>query len=210
MDSEYIKQLIEGTPFFKEFSDHEKNKLAGDSNTFKQFEKGENIFIQGDDGFSLFVVLLGSIELIKICDVVGQEGRVSLKKEEEKTVGELETGSVFGEISMLTGRKRSVTARVVSAKAVVMEISDKLVELVKDKKWYLERETAANGMYAYKSFVLATVTLSTVNDHFKNMANTKKDEAIKKAEEANTESTKELWESSLKMWKDFDNEDFFK
>ena len=128
MDSEYIKQFIEGTPFFKEFSDHEKNKLAGDSNTFKQFEKGENIFIQGDDGFSLFVVLLGSIELIKICDVVGQEGRVSLKKEEEKTVGELETGSVFGEISLLTGRKRSVTARVVSAKAVVMEISDKLVE----------------------------------------------------------------------------------
>ena len=90
------------------------------------------------------------------------------------------------------------------------QISDKLVELVKDKKWYLERETAAKGMYAYKSFVLATVTLSTVNDHFKNMANTKKDEAIKKAEEANTESTKELWESSLKMWKDFDNEDFFK
>ena len=128
MDLENFKKFIESVAFFKEFSDHEKNKLAGDRNTFKQFQKGSNIFIQGDNGSSLFIVLLGSIELIKICDAVGQEGRVSLKKEEEKTVGELETGSVFGEISMLTGRKRSVTARVVSAKAVVMEISDRLVE----------------------------------------------------------------------------------
>ena len=121
-----------------------------------------------------------------------------------------EVQSKFKEAS----RSYGLSSQVVDPKKLELkfreQISEKLVELVKDKKWYLERETAANGMYAYKSFVLATVTLSTVNDHFKNMANTKKDEAIKKAEEANTESTKELWESSLKMWKDLDNEDFFK
>lgn len=121
-----------------------------------------------------------------------------------------EVQSKFKEAS----RSYGLSSQVVDPKKLELkfreQISDKLVELVKDKKWYLERETDANGMYGYKSFVLATVTLSTVNDHFKNMANTKKDEAIKKAEEANTESTKELWESSLKMWKDLDNEDFFK
>ena len=121
-----------------------------------------------------------------------------------------EVQSKFKEAS----RSYGLSSQVVDPKKLELkfreQISEKLVELVKDKKWYLERETDANGMYVYKSFVLATVTLSTVNNHFKNMANTKKEEAIKKAEEANNESTKELWESSIKMWKDLDKDDFFK
>ena len=40
----------------------------------------------------------------------------------------LDVGAVFGEISMLTGRKRSVTAQVISSKVVLMEISNKFVD----------------------------------------------------------------------------------
>ena len=90
------------------------------------------------------------------------------------------------------------------------QISEKLVELVKDREWYLERENDSKGIFGYKSFVLADVTLSTVNNHFKNMVNTKKEEAIKKADGAKNESVKELWESSIKMWEDIDKDDFFK
>ena len=128
MNLENFKNFIDGVSFFKDFSDHEKKKLTGNKNTFKQFEKGANIFIQGDNGASLFILLFGSIELFKLCDADGGDDRISLKEEEEKLVGELEAGSVFGEISMLTGRKRSVTARVLSTKAVVMEITDQLIE----------------------------------------------------------------------------------
>ena len=128
MEKESLKKFIDGVLFFKEFSEHEKERLAGDKSTFKQFEKGDKIFQEGDEGASLFVVLFGSIDLYKLCDADNTDGRVSLKDEKEKVVGELKNGSVFGEISMLTGRKRSVTARVSSSKSVVMEITLKLVD----------------------------------------------------------------------------------
>ena len=128
MEKENLKNFIDGVLFFKEFSEHEKDKLAGNKSTFKQFEKGEEIFKEGDEGTSLFVVLFGSIGLYKLCDADNTDGRVSLKDEKEKVVGELTNGSVFGEISMLTGRKRSVTARISSSKSVVMEITLKLVD----------------------------------------------------------------------------------
>ena len=114
--------------FFKEFSEHEKEKLAGNKSTFKQFQKGDEIFKEGDEGTSLFVVLFGSISLIKLCDAGNSDEHVSLKNEKEKVVGDLTSGSVFGEISILTGRKRSVTARVISPKLVLMEISLKLID----------------------------------------------------------------------------------
>ena len=128
MEKDSLKNFIDGVLFFKEFSDHEKEKIAGNKNTFKQFEKGDEIFKEGDEGASLFVVLFGSIDLYKLCDADNTDGRVSLKDEMEKLVGELKNGSVFGEISMLTGRKRSVTARISSPKSVVMEITLKLVD----------------------------------------------------------------------------------
>lgn len=128
MDKENIDKFIQGVPFFKEFSEHEKGKLTSDKNSFKQFKKGESIFMEGDTGSSLFVVLFGTIDLVKLCDPDTAKGRVSLKEEEEKVLGELETGSVFGEISMLTGRRRSVTARTTSPKAIVMEITNQYVD----------------------------------------------------------------------------------
>jgi len=131
LDSQYIDKFIESVPFFKEFSEHEKRKITGDKNNFKQYEKNLNIFKEGDEGHSLFVILFGTIDFIKLCDGADiQDGRVSVKGcgEKERVLCELESGSVFGVISMLTGRKRSVTTRVSSEKAVVMEITEKFVD----------------------------------------------------------------------------------
>ena len=128
MDTENIKNFVSKISFFKVFSDHELSKLTGDGNTFKQFEKGSDIFVQGDPGSSLYVLLFGTVELIKLCDAEDSDKHVSLKAEKEQTVGKLDPGAVFGEISMLTGRKRSVTARIVSDKSVVMEINAKVVD----------------------------------------------------------------------------------
>ena len=86
------------------------------------------IFKEGDSGSSLFVILYGDISLFKIDEFDAGEGRVSLKEGKEKVVGELGFGSVFGEISLLTGRKRSVTARVKSSKAIFMEITNKYID----------------------------------------------------------------------------------
>ena len=128
MDSEHILKFIENIRFFKPFSDAEKRKLAGNKTTFRQFEKDSDIFKEGDSGASLFVVLVGNINLIKLSEADVADGRVSLKSSKERIVGELGVGAVFGEISLLTGRRRSVTAHVVSTKVVVMEISNKLID----------------------------------------------------------------------------------
>ena len=53
---------------------------------------------------------------------------MSLKEEVEKHVIDLNPGTIFGEISMLTESKRNATARVSSAQAVVMKITKKLIE----------------------------------------------------------------------------------
>ena len=128
MESEHILKFIENIRFFKSFSEGEKRKLAGSKATFRQFEKDSDIFKEGDSGTSLFVVLVGNISLIKLSEADVEEGRVSLKSSRERNVGELGVGAVFGEISLLTGRRRSVTARVVSTKVVVMEITNKLID----------------------------------------------------------------------------------
>jgi len=128
LESEHILKFIENIRFFKSFSEGEKRKLAGSKATFRQFEKDSDIFKEGDSGTSLFVVLVGNISLIKLSEADVEEGRVSLKSSRERNVGELGVGAVFGEISLLTGRRRSVTARVVSTKVVVMEITNKLID----------------------------------------------------------------------------------
>ena len=123
-----ISKFIENVEFFKPFSDHETHKLTGDKSTFKQFSQGEDIFKEGEPGASLFVVLYGDISLFKISEFDAGEGRVSLKEGKERAVGELGVGAVFGEISLLTGRKRSVTARINSPKAILMEITNRYID----------------------------------------------------------------------------------
>lgn len=53
---------------------------------------------------------------------------MSLKEEVEKHVVDLNPGTIFGEISMLTESKRNATAKVASAQVVVMKITKKLID----------------------------------------------------------------------------------
>ena len=108
LEKEHIKNFINGVPFFKEFSEHERRKLTGDKSAFKQFNKDTNIFMEGDPGSSLFVTLFGSIGLIKNCSASAKKGRVSLKEGTEQIIGELESGSVFGELLMVRFSTTSV------------------------------------------------------------------------------------------------------
>ena len=118
METDAIKKFIQKIPFFEVFNDHELNKLVGREKVFKDCKKGETIFKEGDSGGSLFVVLFGAIQLVK----------VSEKKTDETIIMELATNSVFGEIAMLTNRKRNLTARASSTKVVVMEFSNKFID----------------------------------------------------------------------------------
>jgi CRP-like cAMP-binding protein len=117
MEKDIIKQFIMKIPFFKKFTDHELTKLIGREKVFKDCRSGDYIFKEGDDGSSLYVVLLGSIDLVK----KGSGGAESI-------IVQLKKGAVFGEVAMLTGNKRNLDARATSAKVVVMEFTRQLID----------------------------------------------------------------------------------
>ena len=128
MAEDSITNFINSIPFFKDFSDVEKEKLISRADCFEKYSKEDLVFKQGDPGDTLFLVLQGNFALFRLGTIKVGEGRVSLKEEADKKITVLNPGAIFGEISMLTESKRNVTARVESAQAVVMRISKKLID----------------------------------------------------------------------------------
>ena len=128
MVGDSITKFVNTVPFFKEFSDVEKEKLISREDCFEKYNKGDVVFKQGDPGNTLFLVLQGNIALFRLGTIKVDEGRVSLKEEVDKKITTLNSGSIFGEISMLTESKRNVTARVESQQVVVMKITKKLID----------------------------------------------------------------------------------
>ena len=128
MVEDTITKFVNTVPFFKPFADTEKEKIIIRADCFEKYNKEDVIFKQGDSGETLYLMLQGRVSLFRLGTIDAGEGRVSLKEEVEKHVIDLNPGTVFGEISMLTESKRNATARVASAQAVVMKITKKLIE----------------------------------------------------------------------------------
>ena len=117
MEIDTIKKFIQKIPFFQVFNDHELNKLVGKERVFKDYRKGDSIFSEGDPGSSLFVLVYGDVELVK-----------SYEKGPDAIIMEVKAGWVFGEIAMLTNRKRNLAARAASTKVVIMEFKATYIE----------------------------------------------------------------------------------
>ena len=128
MAEDSITKFINSIPFFKEFTDVEKEKLISRANCFEKYSKEVLVFKQGDPGDTLFLVLQGKVALFRLGTIKVDEGRVSLKEEFNKKITTLDPGSIFGEISMLTDSKRNVSARVESEQVVLMKITKKLID----------------------------------------------------------------------------------
>ena len=128
MVGDSILKFINSVPFFKAFSDVEKIKFTKIKDCFQQYNKKDVIFKQGEPGSVLFLVLQGEVVLSRLGTIKVDEGRVSLKEEADKKITTLNSGIIFGEISMLTESKRNVTARVESQQAVLMKITKKLID----------------------------------------------------------------------------------
>ena len=128
MSEDSITGFINTVPFFNVFKDVEKQKLISRADCFEQYNQNDVIFKQGDSGETLYLTLQGKIGLFRLGTINAGEGRLSLKEEVEKRVTDLNPGTIFGEVSMLTECRRNATARVASAQAVVMKITKKLID----------------------------------------------------------------------------------
>ena len=128
MTEDSIMKFINAISFFSGFKDVEKHKLISRADCFEKYNQEDVIFTQGDSGETLYLTLQGKVGLFRLGAVNVDGNHVSLKEEVESHVTDLNPGTIFGEISMLTECRRNATARVASAQAVVMKITKKLID----------------------------------------------------------------------------------
>lgn len=96
--AEYARALLRREPLFSCLSDEQIESLLKGSE-MQHFGRGEAIIEEGASGESMFILLRGS-------------AHVTVKKESTQVrVGSLRSGDCFGEMSLLTGEKRTATVR---------------------------------------------------------------------------------------------------
>ncbi len=101
-----IKGYLRSLPFFASLSDDEIERLTKNTPLY-YFGVSEDIIIQGDEGSSMFIIISGKVKII-VKDKIG-----------ETVITELGEGEAFGEMSLLTGEKRSATVRCIEDSEIV-------------------------------------------------------------------------------------------
>jgi small-conductance mechanosensitive channel/CRP-like cAMP-binding protein len=106
---EEARTILRGEPLFQCLSAAQIYTLIEQSD-LNQFGRGERVIEEGADGDSMFILLRGAAHVS-----ISKNGKVI-------PVATLSSGDCFGEMSLLTGEKRSATVRA-EADCDVMEIS---------------------------------------------------------------------------------------
>ena len=123
-----VEEIVRTLPFFKEFSAAEREKVVQTSGVFEKYNAGKVIISEGEKTAAVFVILKGSVVIKKQIKVDVTENHISPQKQLDFTIKELNTGSIFGEISLISQRPRSTSAIASSNQVVVMKITEKLIE----------------------------------------------------------------------------------
>ena len=121
-----IFEYLKGIDIFKTL-DTEDIELLSEGSRLLVFEAGTTIINEGEDGDSLFAIISGSVVVIK------KDGEFQVE------VAQLRAGSEFGEMSLLTGEKRSATVKAITDTTVV-EVSKHSMSPLLQKKPMLSKE----------------------------------------------------------------------
>ena len=103
-------RILRLNPIFARLSDQEFTSLAANTRSLR-FAPGETIMVEGEEGGAMYQVLHGEVEVLK-----QQPDAPPLR------VTSLKPGDIFGEMSMLSGSRRSATVRALQ-ECVLLEVS---------------------------------------------------------------------------------------
>jgi CRP/FNR family transcriptional regulator, cyclic AMP receptor protein len=123
-----IEEFIDSLPFFKEFSAAEREKVVQTSGVFEKYNTGKVIISEGEKTAAVFVILKGTVAIQKQVKVDVTENHISPQKQVNFTIKKLKSGSIFGEISLISQRPRNTSAIASSNQVVVMKITEQLIE----------------------------------------------------------------------------------
>src|SRR2546430_11019646 len=108
-DQEQAREILRGEPLFQCLADDQLDALLQNSR-LNHFGRGERVIVEGAEGDSMFVLLRGNANV----SVANNGAAIG--------VGTLHSGDCFGEMSLLTGERRTATVRA-AADCYVLEIS---------------------------------------------------------------------------------------
>jgi CRP/FNR family transcriptional regulator, cyclic AMP receptor protein len=111
------QELLANIPLFESLTDDDVDALAKRLDTV-EYNEGDTIFCQGDEGSSLFVVEDGAVEISY------GEGKAKF------ILATLFPGKYFGELSLFDGAPRSATATAVKRSRLIRLDRDELVDFV--------------------------------------------------------------------------------
>jgi len=118
-DHQEARAILRGEPLFDCLSDAQIENLVKQSH-LNHFGRGERVIEEGAEGDSMFILLRGAAQVS-----VSKNGSTI-------TVAALRSGDCFGEMSLLTGEKRSATVRA-DNDCYVMEIGkDVMGEIIRE------------------------------------------------------------------------------
>ncbi|HEY3277834.1 MAG TPA: sigma 54-interacting transcriptional regulator [Syntrophorhabdaceae bacterium] len=148
------RELIDRLPLLAGISDEAAEHIH-DYLTVRTFQPGENVFMRGEPGNSMFVILEGRIGVT----LTNAEGY-------DYTIANLQEGSFFGELGLLAGEPRSAHLKVLTPLLVVEigqegyaglirvfpELNDRLMQVLERRaskrkmKWQGERVRSVKGV----------------------------------------------------------------
>lgn len=169
-------QLIQ-LPIFSNLNPFEAEALL-EISSVRAFSEGQNIFEQGTEGDSLFVILKGTVEILK---KVGQE--------KPAVVAEFGSGAAFGEMTLITDSQSERTA---SARA------KERVKVLIISKYDFQKLIHFGSIIAYKVAFNISKLLS--------LRLIQADQAILESFETADDSTKKILEDFLSRRKDILNQ----
>jgi CRP-like cAMP-binding protein len=118
-----LLQLIDKVSFFDEFSESEKCEIIKNNSMVKKYEKKDlTIFSEGDKGSSVIIILAGQINITKSSIPNTEEGRLSLRDPKTIILAKLGVGSVIGEVSLLSDKRRTTGVVTSTPLVIVLEI----------------------------------------------------------------------------------------